>query len=434
MDLINALPVEDLIGTPLSEKRRPRDLDQFIGHKQIVEQVQKYLDSGYLPNLILYGPPGIGKTSFAKIIAQRINAQFISLNAVETGAKSLKELGEKARQDRRHYSQRTVVFVDEIHRFNKAQQDVLLSFIETGDLILIGATTENPSYELNHSLLSRSRIFHFKPLTSSDLKNILDSALAKENLQSQQVLDSSAEKSLLEFCDGDARKLLNFLEDILAEYFSRGHAFKAFNQTQLMEKIGSITQAYGKKSKSHFDILSAMIKSLRGSDADSALFYFAYMIKNGEDPRLLARRLIVFASEDIGNADPKALEMAVAGLQSFEAVGMPEGAINLAQVMTYLASAPKSNRSYLAFKKAIELVERSPSLQVPIYLQNDFKKQTNSIEREAEEKNYLYPHDYPKNWVKQNYWPINVEKATLYEPSDSGFEKKIKEYKTWQQS
>lgn len=435
MDLFDSIPLSDLPGTPLAEKKRPRKLADFVGHAQIIKQVEKYLKNNSLPNLILFGPSGVGKTTFAKILASEIKAQFISLNAVESGAKQLKEIGDAARTRRREHKEQTIVFIDEIHRFNKAQQDVLLGFIETGDIVLIGATTENPSYELNRALLSRCRVLRFAALTQQNLQTILGSTLKAEAMQTEKTLTPEAISRLFDFCDGDARKLLMSIEEIISEFQFGDNKVWPLDATAIGEIIGKSIHNYGKKSGDHFDILSALIKSLRGSDADSAMLYFAYMIQAGEDPRLIARRLIVCASEDIGNADPKAMEVAVAGLDAFEAVGLPEGAYSLAQVITYLASAPKSNRSYSAYKKAVELLASSPSLEVPAYLQNNFSKQKIEIEKAGGiiEETYKYPHSFPKNWVAQNYWPVNIEKQQLYEPSDSGFEKKIKEYKAWQQ-
>ena len=318
----------------------------------------------------------------------------------------------------------TVLFVDEIHRFNKGQQDVLLPFIEQGDLILIGATTENPSYELNKALLSRCRVLIFNRLAIEDLETLLQKASDQLGVQIEQVLSLEFKNFLLENSDGDARRLLNTYE-VLVNYHK--NVGRLLSEDEFQQAL-SLALPYDKNSEFHYDLISAFIKSVRGSDANAAVYYMARMLEGGEDPVFIARRLIVLASEDIGNADPRALTMAVSGLQAVEAIGLPEAAITLAQVTTYLASCPKSNRSYMAWNKAKEEVAKSRSLAVPLHLRSSKTKLSQDL---GYGKGYAYPHDFPKAWTQQNYLPTEIADSVFYEPSQRGFEKNITDYLEW---
>lgn len=426
MDLFSSQAPENLPGTPLAEKLRPKTRGSLLGQSKVLAQIDRYVKSGYLPSLIFWGPPGTGKTTLAQALALEFKAEFVAINAVESGAKALKEIGEGARMRRLQYQTQTILFVDEIHRFNKAQQDVLLPFVEKGDLILIGATTENPSYELNRALLSRCRLVVFERHSEKSLSELLENAFTGQNLKATEVLSSEALNSLISWADGDGRRLLLGLEEVFS--WVRSGESTPLSIEMIQDLLGKTPIGYDKQSDQHYDVISSFIKSIRGSDADAALYYLARMLKGGEDPVFIARRLVILASEDVGNADPRALQVAVAGTQAVELIGLPEGAINLAQVVTYLASAPKSNRSYMGLKKAQEYVERTGTPALPLKLRS---AKTAAMKDLGYGKDYQYPHDFPKHWVNQSYWPEGLEKETFYEPGDTGFEKQIKEYLKW---
>lgn len=412
---------------PLAERLRPQDLNDILGQQDLLgpqSVLMTLIRKGQLPNLILWGPPGTGKTTFALALSKELQAHFVSIHAVDSGAKELRSIGEDGRQRRRMYQQKTVLFVDEIHRFNKAQQDVLLPFVEQGDLVLIGATTENPSYELNKALLSRSRVLVFQRLQLADLEELLKRASQSLGVDLQQMLPKDLRQHLLESADGDARRLLNSFE-ILASYFES--VKRPLSSAEFKQAL-SLAMPYDKNSEYHYDLISAFIKSVRGSDPDAAMYYMARMLEGGEDPLFIARRLVILASEDIGNADPRALAMAISGLQAIEAIGLPEGAITLSQVTTYLASCPKSNRAYMALHKAREAIEKTRSLPVPLHLRPSKTQMSKSL---GYGQDYLYPHDYPKAWVQQDYLPSELKGQKFYEPAERGFEKNILEYLDW---
>lgn len=411
---------------PLANKLRPHSLDEVQGQDAVIGEstpLGTLLREGLLQNLIVCGPPGTGKTSFAKSLAAHLKAEFIELNAVDTGAKALKEVGEAGRNRRLERQEKTLVFLDEIHRLNKAQQDVLLPFIEKGDLYLIGATTENPNYELNRALLSRCRVIHFQRLSKQHLLNLAGKAvkLEMENLELKDFFSEESLQNLVDFADGDGRRLLNLLEITFVIYKS-----KKFSQLFPLQKenlnlvFGETTLGYDKSSDQHYDCISAFIKSVRGSDVDAAIYYLARMIEGGEDPVFIARRLIILASEDIGNAEPRALPLATAGLQAVEAIGMPEARIVLAQVTSFMASCPKSNASYNAINSALEFVKQTGTLDVPLHLRSSQKG-----------GDYKYPHFHPRGWVKQDYLPNPYEDKKFYSPPEHGFEKTLKEYLKW---
>lgn len=418
--------------SPLSELLRPKNLDEIVGQEKTVgpdSRLGKLLRSGHIPSLILWGPPGTGKTTFALALAQQTGAHFINLNATEAGTKALREAGEAGRDRRLLHGQRTVLFVDEIHRFNRGQQDVLLPYLEKGDLILVGATTENPSYELNRALLSRCRVVVFERLGESSLESLLEKAAAHAGVPVASLVDAEARRWLLDASDGDGRRLLNSLEVVFA---AREGRETPYSLGELRELLQETSIGYDKSSEMHYDLASAFIKSLRGSDPDAALYYMARMIEGGEDPVFIARRLVILASEDVGNADPRALSVAIAGLQAVEAIGLPEAAITLSQVTTYLASAPKSNRAYMALHAAQDLVRKTGTVPVPLHLRSS---KTDLSKNLGYGRDYRYPHDHPKGWVNQDYWPEGVKpSAPLYEPAARGFEKTIREYLAWVRS
>lgn len=429
MDLFTA-SAASLSSSPLSEILRPKNLDEIYGQERTLgakSKLGQMLRKGYLPSLIIWGPPGTGKTTFALALSQHFNAHFVHLNAVDSGAKALREVGEAGHDRRVQFQQKTILFVDEIHRFNKGQQDVLLPFVEKGDVVLVGATTENPSYELNRALLSRCRVVVFERLSESDLSKIVQRAEAHYKKNLSAILTPEARQNLLEFSDGDARRLINSLE-ILYTFTKDEPEGALLDVNDMRELLQQNPLGYDKNSEMHYDTISAFIKSVRGSDPDAAVYYLARMIDGGEDPVFIARRLIILASEDIGNADPRAISVAVAGLQAVEAIGLPEGAITLAQVTTYLSSCPKSNASYMALNKARELVEKTRTVPVPLHLRS---AKTALAKDLGYGRDYKYPHSYPTGWVEQSYLPEEVQAPALYEPTTRGFEKNIRDYLNW---
>jgi putative ATPase len=417
----------NLPGTPLPEKLRPQEMEQILGQKEAAKIWQQILKTGQTPSLILWGPPGTGKTSFALAMIRQLGLKSEIINAIEVGTKSLREIGQTARDHRLQFHQQTVVFIDEIHRLNKAQQDVLLPFVERGEFVLIGATTENPSYDLNRALLSRCQLVVFEGLSGEVLTAVLEKAIGILGFSLGQTLAPEAQKSLLEAADGDARKLLSMVERLQNLLSPERPLLEPLSVKTVEEILGSRTIGYDRQSDQHYDTISAFIKSIRGSDADAGLYYLARVLKAGENPILVARRLVILASEDIGNADPRALTVAVAAAQAVELVGLPEAAINLAQAVTYLASAPKSNRSYRALKSAQEAVERTGTLPIPLHLRSS---KTGPMLKLGYGVDYKNPHDYPRNFVPQNYLPEGLN-GPFYEPSERGFEKQMMDYLKW---
>lgn len=439
MDLFSS--AQSQTTAPLSEVLRPKNLDEIIGQEKTIgpkSKLGQMLRKGIIPSLIIWGPPGTGKTTFALALAQHIQAHFVNLNATDSGAKILREVGEAGRDRRLQFSQKTLLFVDEIHRFNKSQQDVLLPFVERGDLILIGATTENPSYELNRALLSRSRVVVFERLDTVQLNVILQKVCDFYKVPSEQIFKPETLKNLIEVSDGDARRLINSLEGIF-DYFNFEKNAVEDNKSDsfpldldsLRELLQMSPLGYDKSSEMHYDVISAFIKSVRGSDPDAAVYYLARMLEGGEDPVFIARRLIILASEDVGNADPRALSLAVAGIQAVEAIGLPEAAITLSQVTTYMASCPKSNRSYMALNKAKEVVQETKTIPIPLHLRSSKTPMSKEL---GYGKDYQYPHSFESGWVAQSYLPEEIKAHIFYEPSTHGFEKNLREYLLWLKS
>jgi putative ATPase len=411
---------------PLTEIMRPQKIDEILGQKNIQRWIQGWRISSRLPSLILWGPPGSGKTSYANCLILELGLHSESLNAIDVGSKRLKELGLECRDRRLQLQKQTVVFVDEIHRLNKSQQDILLPYVEKADFILIGATTENPSYRLNKALLSRCQLVVFESLSDSSLLELLKKGAAHFKVGLDQILSGDGLKSFIHKNYGDARRMLSEFEILHSEYLTSPTTFP-WGEEQLAEYFQK-AQPFDRGDDDHYDTISAFIKSMRGSDPDAALYYLARMLKGGEDPLFIARRMLIFASEDVGNADPRALSIAVAASQAAEMVGLPEAAINLAQAVVYLSSAPKSNKSYLALKKAQAFVEKSPLKPVPLHLRS---AQTSEMKDIGYGVDYKYPHDHPKGHVSQSYFPEGLDLETFYVPSERGFEKNIKEYLDW---
>lgn len=412
---------------PLANRMRPRNLDEFVGQDHVIGQgkyLSRLIKSDRLSSILFYGPPGVGKTTLAEIIAKTTNKNFIKLSAVTSNLKELREVLKKAEDSMKFHNISTIVFIDEIHRFNKTQQDALLPFVERGVITLIGATTENPYFEVNRALLSRMQIINLLPLEDKDLNKMLDMALSDKERgfgnKNVEITDL-AKKILIKISNGDGRYLLNSLEiAILSTDEIGGKIFVDENVIANSILIKNIK--YDKDNNEHYDTISAFIKSMRGSDPDAALIYLAKMLEGGEDIKFIARRLMIFASEDVGNANPQAMVMASACFNSINAVGMPEARIILAQMVTYLASSEKSNASYLGINKALEDVKKENNINIPKNIRDKHNPQN-----ETDEK-YLYPHNYEGSYVDQKYMPDNFLGKKYYEPKDIGYEKIIKAY------
>lgn len=411
---------------PLADRMRPRDFDEFVGQNHLLAKdklIWKIRKSKKLYSLILWGPPGSGKTTLARLLAAVSDAHFVSFSAVLSGVKEVREVVEDAKRRRQMEKRATVLFVDEVHRFNKAQQDAFLPHVEDGTLIFIGATTENPSFEVIAPLLSRCRVITLTPLADDDISKILTRTLEDEERglgKRHLTLDDDARALIIESANGDARSALNTLE-ICASFVSDGAIIKV---QEAAEAVQRKILRHDKTGEEHYNVVSAFIKSMRGSDPDASVYWLARLIDAGEDPRFIARRMIIFASEDIGNADPVALMTAVAAAQAVEHVGMPEAAINLAHACTYLAGAPKSNASYMALNKAREEIEKSGALDVPLHLRN---APTKLMEKLGYGEEYKYPHDFPDAFVRQQYLPDKIKNKKFYEPTRHGREKLIAE-------
>src|SRR5574341_734742 len=420
---------------PLAEKMRPATLDEFVGQRHLLgpgKLLTEMARAGELRSLILWGPPGSGKTTLAQILARSGGADCVPFSAVSSGVKELKKIIEEAERLHR-LGKPTVLFVDEIHHFNKAQQDTFLPHVERGVLILIGATTENPSFEVISPLLSRCQVLVLEPLSPEEINEIIDRALrdAKRGLGSLGLaLAADGREFLIQQCQGDARIALNALETA-ASLARRAKDKREIELSDLQEALQKKALLYDKSGEEHYNVISAFIKSLRGSDPDAALYWLMRMIEAGEDPLFVARRMIIFAAEDIGNADPQALRVAVAAKDAVHFVGLPEGRIPLAQATTYLATAPKSNASYKAMLAAGKDVEEQGALPVPLHLRN---APTELMEKLGYGKDYKYPHNFPGHVVEQEHLPEALKGRRYYLPSDSGHEKAIKErVKDWEE-
>ena len=414
---------------PLALRMRPRSLEEFAGQEHLLGQgkpLRRLIAADRVPSMILSGPPGTGKTTLAMLIASTTRAAFIALNAIAAGVKDIRAVIEQARERWALESRRTILFVDEIHRFNKAQQDALLAAVEQGTVIFIGATTENPFFYLNGPLLSRVRLFIFEPLTAGDIEKLLQQALGDDERglgKLELKIDPEALRQLAGRADGDARAALSALE-VAAAIAGDADGPITITAETAEEALQSQGPGYDGTGDDHYDIASALIKSIRGSDPDAALYWIARMLKGGEDPLFIARRLVISAAEDIGNADPQALTVAVAASQAVQLIGLPEGRIPLAQAAAYLAAAPKSNAAYKAIGEAMAEVEESGRLPVPAHLRGTGYR---GAARLGLGKGYLYPHDYPGHFVKQRYLPQELKGKRFYRPGGEGFERQISE-------
>ena len=415
--------------SPLASRMRPETLDQVVGQKHIVGPgtlLYRAIKADQLGSIIFYGPPGTGKTTLAKVIAHTTKAEFCQINATVAGKKDMEEVVQKAKDTLGMYGRRTILFVDEIHRFNKSQQDYLLPFVEDGTLILIGATTENPYFEVNGALLSRSRIFELKALEKEDILELLHRAVTdvEKGMGSYRaVLDEDAADFLADVANGDARAALNALElGVLTT--PRAEDGKIHIDLEVAQEcIQKRAVRYDKDGDNHYDTISAFIKSMRGSDPDAAVYYLGRMLYAGEDIKFIARRIMIHAAEDVGMADPQALNVAVSAAQAVERIGMPEARIILAEAVIYIASAPKSNSVISAIDQAMEAVRTEKTRPVPVHLKDTHYKGAEKLGHGA---GYLYPHDFPGHYVKQHYLPDGMEGRTFYHPSDEGFEKEVK--------
>lgn len=413
---------------PLAQRMRPRNFAEFVGQRAAVGQghfLRRMIESDQIVSMIFYGPPGTGKTTLAQMIADMTHSNFHRLNAVAAGIADIRKIVKEAEEQRQYYQKRTIVFIDEIHRFSKSQQDVLLPYVEDGRLTLIGATTENPFFEVNHALLSRVRIIRLYALSDGELVKILQQALSdKERGLGKQNLQASADvlKTIAELAGGDARMALNILEGAASMLPATGGELTI---NLIEETVGQKVQRYDKKGDNHYDTVSAFIKSMRGSDPDAALHYLARMLAAGEDVKFIARRIVICASEDVGNADPMALVVAMNAANAVQFIGMPEARITLAQAVTYVASAPKSNAAYLGVDKALHDVRTKNCGAVPVHLRDSHYK---GAEKLGHGINYVYPHDYPGHFQRQQYLPKELTGAHYYEPSENGREKALKAY------
>ncbi|MEE9431482.1 MAG: replication-associated recombination protein A [Melioribacteraceae bacterium] len=404
---------------------RPKTLDEFQGQQKLVgfgKPIRLMIESDVLSSFILWGPPGTGKTTLAKIISETTDSDFYQLNAVSAGVKDVRGVIGTAKINKESFKKRTVLFIDEIHRFNKAQQDALLSAVESGLIILIGATTENPSFEVIPALRSRARIYVLEELTKEDLENIIEYAISSDEFLKEQNIKSIDKNYLIYASGGDARTLLNILESAVLQEVEKE---KIEITKSVIDNILQYKNVnYDKDGEEHYNIISAFIKSLRGSDPDASLYWMARMLEGGEDPKFIARRMLVLASEDIGNASPNALVIAEATFRAIEKIGMPEARIILAQCATYLASQPKSNASYMAIEKAFNDVRNEECDAVPLHLRNAPTKLMKNLDYG---KNYKYPHDFENGFVDENYMPENLKRNQYYYPTENGQEKKLKD-------
>ena len=413
------------MSSPLAERLRPQTLDDFVGQQHLVGKgsvLRKMIDSGRIPSIILWGPPGVGKTTLANIISNVLDAPFYKLSAINSGVKDVREVIEKAGSNRFFSSAAPILFIDEIHRFSKSQQDSLLHAVETGTITLIGATTENPSFEVIRPLLSRCQVYVLKSMETEDLAELLERALTKDYILQQKQIEVKETTALFRFAGGDARKLLNILDLIVEASVDD----KIVIDDQLVsERLQENPAAYDKGGEMHYDIISAFIKSIRGSDPDAAIYWLARMVEGGEDPKFIARRLVISASEDIGLANPNALLLANACFDTLTKIGWPEGRIVLAQTTVYLATSPKSNSTYLAINKAMAVVRETGNLPVPLHLRN---APTSLMKELGYGKDYKYAHDFEDNFVEDNFFPEQLKQKKFWEPQNNATENKIKDW------
>lgn len=415
--------------TPLAERMRPRSLDRLYGQEHLLGKgkiLAELIGSSRLVSLIFWGPPGSGKTTLGSILARYFDFPCLFFSAVLSGIKEVKEVMAKAESHKRLYGKPSVIFVDEIHRFNKAQQGAFLPYVERGDIILFGSTTENPSFEIIAPLLSRTNVLVLNPLSSEALSLILDDALADEELglgKEKLTLDDAARRMIVDYANGDARRALNTLE--IAASLTRS---RTVGSGEVQEALQKRILLYDKSGEEHFNLISALHKSLRNSDVDASLYWLARMVASGEDPLYIARRLVRFASEDVGLADPQALALTIAAKDAYDFLGSPEGELALAEAVIYLASAPKSNRTYTAFSKAMQDVEVSPHEPVPLHIRNPVTRLMKDLDYG---KDYRYAHDFAYGTTDMETFPERLKGRTYYEPGNLGFEKEVAKRIAW---
>lgn len=415
-----------MINQPLAERMRPKTLDDYIGQKHLVGQgavLRKMIEGGRIPSFILWGPPGVGKTTLAQIIANKLDAPFYTLSAISSGVKDVREVIEKAKSNRFFNTVSPILFIDEIHRFSKSQQDSLLNAVETGVVTLIGATTENPSFEVIRPLLSRCQVYVLKSLDKPDLMTLLQKAISEDVVLKEKNIQLTETDALLRYSGGDARKLLNIL-DLVTTAEEESETIEITDE-KVVERLQENPAAYDKGGEMHYDIISAFIKSIRGSDPDAAIYWLARMVAGGEDPEFIARRLLISAAEDIGLANPNALLLANACFDALKKIGWPEGRIILAETTVYLASSPKSNSAYMAIDEAIQLVNRTGNLPVPLHLRNAPTKLMAELDYGKE---YKYAHSFENNFVKQEYMPKEILKERFWKSQSNPAEQKMAEH------
>jgi putative ATPase len=415
---------------PLAERMRPTSLDDYIGQQHLVGPgavLRKAIESGNIPSFILWGPPGVGKTTLANIIAHQLQRPFQSLSAINSGVKDIREAIEKAKGQRFFDRPNPILFIDEIHRFSKSQQDALLGAVEKGIITLIGATTENPSFEVISALLSRSQVYVLQPHSEAELKQMIDKALKEDEVLQKLDLEVEEYESMMQLCGGDARRLYNILE-LVAQDAEPGTPFQVTN-AKVQEKVQQNMAMYDKGGEMHYDVASAFIKSIRGSDPNAAVYWLARMVEAGEDVKFIARRMMIAASEDIGLANPNALLMATTAFQAVQAVGWPESRIILSQAAIYLATSPKSNSAYLAINQAQQQVRQTGAQAVPLHLRNAPTKLMKQLNYGV---NYQYSHDFPGHFVDQEFLPESLSGTVFFQPADNPAERTIlQRLKAW---
>lgn len=415
---------------PLAERMRPKSLDEYIGQKHLVGEgavLRKMIDSGRVPSFLLWGPPGVGKTTLAQIIANTLDTPFFTLSAINSGVKDVREVIDAAKKNTFFDARNPILFIDEIHRFSKSQQDSLLGAVETGVITLIGATTENPSFEVIRPLLSRCQVYVLKSLEKADLLELLNRAITEDVILKTKNIDLQETDALLKYSGGDARKLLNILDLVVAAETEDSFVI---NDKIVTERLQENPATYDKGGEMHYDIISAFIKSIRGSDPDAAIYWLARMVAGGEDPKFIARRLVISAAEDVGLANPNALLLANACFDALQKIGWPEGRIILAETTVYLATSPKSNSAYLSIDKALALVGETGNLPVPLHLRNAPTKLMKELDYGKE---YKYAHDYENNFVQQDYLPKEIKNSRFWEAQDNPAEVRTLEHlrKLW---
>lgn len=417
--------MSDLLIQPLAERVRPKTLDEYVGQKHLVGEnaiLRKMIESGRISSFILWGPPGVGKTTLAGIIAKKLERSFFTLSAISSGVKDVREIIDKAKSARLFNPEPPILFIDEIHRFSKAQQDSLLGAVEQGIVILIGATTENPSFEVITPLLSRCQVYVLKHQEDADLLELAQRVIQEDKILKEKKIFLDETDSLLRFAGGDARKLLNIIELVVNAEENSDEIH--FTNDKVTERLQENPNAYDKNGEMHYDIVSAFIKSIRGSDPDGAIYWLARMVDGGEDPKFIARRLVISAAEDIGLANPNALLLANACFDAIHKIGWPEGRIVLAETTVYLATSPKSNSAYLSIDYALGKVKETGNLPVPLHLRN---APTKLMEKLDYGKGYKYSHDYPGHFVKQEFLPEKLSKTQFWIPQDNPAENKLTE-------